>query len=522
VNYLWGPTVLEDLRRRRKNVMKNIVAWTMFGAIIVVFIFWGANSKMKGDVAAAGSAAHVNSKTISIAELQEQVENLSRNPYLSQLMQGEGGRRQIEMMAVNQLVNSELAVQAAEKQGVRVPDEKVKEVITSVPAFQEGGRFRRERYDAFLSGTRRRAADFEERLRKDEMVRETERLLSFAVAPSALELEKQKEIEQFKANAEFVTFTNEQLASKITVSDAEVASYLEKAENKTKVDNAFAMNQDEYGSPEQVRARHILVKADKNDPKGLEAAKAKLATVQKRLQAKEDFAKVAKDLSDDPGSKAQGGDLGFFSRGRMVSEFEKAAFGLEPNAISEPVQTEYGFHIIQVLEKKTAQQPNLDIARPQIARKLLAEEKVNAKVAELSELLKKDDLANVQKWVTDLGLKWEETGAFSLTAQSVPKIGNNDQFASAAFTLTEKNPLADEVIRQGEQSFIVKHKAVTQAEKNQPSQPETNQENMKEQLASNRANDAFQRWLTEMRKTSTISINPDLGASAKGIQDAPF
>lgn len=513
--------MLEDLRRRRKNLVRNIVAWTLFSAIIIVFVFWGASSQMDSGMAGAGSAAYVNSKVISIADFQEQMENLERNPYLSQLLQGEAGRKQLQMMAVNQLVNSELAVQAAEKQGVRISDAQVREVITSVPAFQEDGKFRRERYQAFLDGSRRRSADFEDKLRKDEMVRETERLLSLALQPSRLELEKQKEIEQFKANAEFITFTPDQLAAKISVTDAEVNDFLGKPENKSKVEDYYKTNQSQFATSEQVRARHILVKAEKSDSKSVEAARTKIAAIQKRLQANEDFGKVAKEVSEDPGSKAAGGDLGFFNRGRMVSEFEKAAFELQPNTVSEPIQTDYGFHIIQVLEKKPAQESNLETARPEIARKLVASEKVNERIEQLNAALKSDDVAAVQKWASENGLKWEETGAFSITSQEIPKVGANDQFATAAFGLSEKNQLGDEIIRAGEGQYVVKYKAVPASEKVKSSQPE-NADLAKEQLAVNRAQDAFQRWLTEVRKSSTISINPDLGANALGIQDAPF
>lgn len=518
--------MLEDLRRRRKNVTKNIVAWTLFSAIIVVFIFWGAQSKMRGDVqGASGSAATVNSRVISIADYQEQVENLSRNPYLSQFLQGETGRKQVQMMAVNQLVNSELAVQAAEKQGVRIPDAAIREVIRSVPVFQENGKFRRERYQAYLQGTHRVAADFEEKLRRDEMIRETERLLSVALEPSPLELEKQKEIEQFKANAEFVAFSPEAMAEKANVSEGEAKAYLEKAENKSKVESFYAAHKAEFNSEEQVHARHILIKANKTDPKSLDAAKAKAAAIEKRLQAKEDFAKVAKETSEDPGSKANGGDLGFFSKGRMVPQFEQAAFSLPVNKISEPIQTDYGFHIIQVLEKKQAHNSSLDEVRVQIAKRMIGEEKVTARLDQVRELLKKGDVAGVQKWAADNNLKWEDTGAFSITAQAVPKVGNNDQFATVAFSLSEKKPLASEIIRQGETQYIVKYKAVPASDlKAKPSQTEKADLN-KNQVAMNRAQDAFQRWLTVERKNANITVNPSLSSASGEMEqppDAPF
>lgn len=97
-----------------------------------------------------------------------------------------------------------------------------------------------------------------------------------------------------------------------------------------------------YGQGEQVHARHIMVQT-------LEEAQQVL----RRLQAGEDFAALAKELSQDRGSAAKGGDLGWFGRGVMVTEFEEAAFALQSDQISQPVQTQYGFHIIQVLERAT-------------------------------------------------------------------------------------------------------------------------------------------------------------------------
>lgn len=95
-----------------------------------------------------------------------------------------------------------------------------------------------------------------------------------------------------------------------------------------------------YGLAEQVHVRHILVETEEE-----------ARQVLKRLQGGEDFSAVAKEVSMDPGSAAKGGDLGWFGRGRMVAEFEEAAFSLEVGQLSQPVQTRYGFHILQLLEK---------------------------------------------------------------------------------------------------------------------------------------------------------------------------
>lgn len=122
---------------------------------------------------------------------------------------------------------------------------------------------------------------------------------------------------------------------------------------------------------EEVKARHILFKVDK--PEQDAAAKAKAEETVKKLRAGADFATLAKQLSDDPGSKDKGGDLGFFKRGQMVPEFEKAAFALKVGEISEPVKSAYGYHIIQVTERKEAKGPDFDKAKAGL-RKQLAEQ----------------------------------------------------------------------------------------------------------------------------------------------------
>ena len=105
----------------------------------------------------------------------------------------------------------------------------------------------------------------------------------------------------------------------------------------------------------EVRARHILVETE-------DEAKAALA----RLKGGEDFAKVAGDLSKDPGSKAEGGDLGFFSKERMVEPFAETAFKLEPGQVSDPVKTQFGWHVIRVEEKRVKPVPTFEETKEQI------------------------------------------------------------------------------------------------------------------------------------------------------------
>lgn len=152
------------------------------------------------------------------------------------------------------------------------------------------------------------------------------------------------------------------------------------------IDVYYKTHQEEFRTPEMVKARHILVKVDKTAPEeAKKAAKEKAEGLLKRLKGGEDFAKIAAEFSDDPGSKAKGGDLGFFPKGRMVPEFEKAAFSLKPGELSDVVETPFGFHIIKVDEKKESTLEPLDKVKDKIRDKILADRRK----AKIEEFVKK-------------------------------------------------------------------------------------------------------------------------------------
>lgn len=123
----------------------------------------------------------------------------------------------------------------------------------------------------------------------------------------------------------------------------------------------YELHKDEFKSPEMVRARHILIRAERSAIEE-EKKKARLRAedVLKRVKAGEDFSKLAAELSEDPGAKIKGGDLGFFPKGRMVPEFEKVVFEMKPGEVSGIVETPYGYHIIKVEEIKAESLEPLD------------------------------------------------------------------------------------------------------------------------------------------------------------------
>jgi foldase protein PrsA len=141
------------------------------------------------------------------------------------------------------------------------------------------------------------------------------------------------------------------LEPRISISEEDIKSY-------------FEQNKDMFEEKEQVKARHILVKSE-------ETAKE----VEKKLAAGEDFAELAKTYSTDSATKDRGGELGYFGKGSMVKEFEQAAFSMKTGEISAPVKSEYGYHIIEVEDRKEAKEASLEENRDEI-RNILLEQKM--------------------------------------------------------------------------------------------------------------------------------------------------
>ncbi len=172
-------------------------------------------------------------------------------------------------------------------------------------------------------------------------------------------------------------FMRENVEAKVKVTDKEVKDYYEN-------------HKSEFTRPEQVRARHILIKVSPNaDKKALAKAKKKAEEIRAKALKGEDFAKLAEKYSDDPGSRGRGGDLGYFQKGRMVPEFEKAAFSLKVGEISKPVRTSFGYHIIKVEGKRPSQQQTFKDVEQRIRQKLTREKQRKIREEIVARLEKK-------------------------------------------------------------------------------------------------------------------------------------
>lgn len=379
-----------------KNVFTGRVSYFiltfLFVIIIASFLFTGVDSFQPGS---AGDVATVDGTPISQREyqtaLQRQVE------FFNQMM-GDNALtpKQLEEMGIKQsvlssLIQQKLILNSADQMGFIVSLEEVKNEIKNLPYFKTNGQFDVSLYRNALQNNGYTPGQFEQLIANDLKQKKVDDLFNSIIVSE----ESVKDISKFKSNqvtVDGIKVSRQALAPLISVSDAEVKAFLADEKNKKTLEETYEDNFAEYNKPEEVKARHILV-ADEKTAKELKS----------ELNAK-NFASMASKKTQDPTGKDNGGDLGWFSAGRMVPEFDKVAFSMKKGEISAPVKTQFGYHLILLEDKKSAETKPLASVQGDLAR--LAIQKTKAQ--DLDELLKKtnqdleaalakNDIATVEK-----------------------------------------------------------------------------------------------------------------------------
>ena len=461
-------TMLDRMRRH-----KNWLKWSL-GLVVLTFIafyipsFLDTTGTAVGVASASEVVATVNGTDIRGLEFQRRYQN-----QVQAYQQQYGGNineqllRQlgIDQQILQQMVDEQAALAEAQRQGIRVSDEELAQQIFSIPALQENGRFIGEqRYEQLLAAQYPpiTKGDFEQSLRRSMTIDKLRSAVTEWIALSDAELEREYRTRNEKMKLQVVALTADKFRDKVTVNDADVASYYEAHKTEYRkgeqrkiryllvdrdqlrsrvnvtpqdIESYYNSNMPQFQSPEQVRASHILLKTEGKD----EAAVRKQAEdVLKQAKAPgADFAALAKKYSEDDGSKATGGDLDYFPKGRMVPEFEQAAFAMQPGQISDLVKSQFGFHIIKVVDKKAASTRTLDEVRTQIQTTLTTqrvEQQITDRTRDLDTRIKKpSDMDAVGK---ETGLVVSETGFFA-REEPVPGIGPAPEVANQAFQLKD-------------------------------------------------------------------------------------
>ena len=366
-------------------------------ALIGVFAFWGVSTGMFTRIK---PVATVNGHQILTKDVDQQAEQLRRR--LEQIYGPEAAaamaRFNVREQALEQLVDQQLVLDEANRLGLKISDAALEQMIESQTAFQVDGRFDLAIYQTALRSQNMRPADFESEVRLDMLQQLMQRMVTQTVEVSDRELRQVYNQMNLKLAMSYVEFSYKDLESSVAPTDKQIADFFEAHREQfreperisfdfirydpdtlaAKVNPTDKEIQNYYNRerdtalthPEQVRARHILIAVPADaTPAQRAAAKAKADDLLKQIKAGANFAKLAKQFSDDPGTKNSGGELGYFGQSEMVKPFADAAFGMKPGELVV-VQTQFGYHVIQVEEHKLARVETLDEARPKIIEAL--------------------------------------------------------------------------------------------------------------------------------------------------------
>lgn len=460
-------TMLDRMRRH-----KGWLKWSL-ALVVLAFIVFYIPSFLDDPTAVGVGAlpgeviAEVEGRTVTAGQFRQRYNaqiQAYRTAYGGQLSDQLLRQLGLDQQILQQMIDEQAALIEAERHGIEVSDEELAQQIFAMPGLQENGRFVGElRYEQILRSQipPMTKAMFEENLRRSLMIDKLRAALTDWMAVSDAEVEREFTLRNERVRLQVVALTAEAFRSQVTVTDADVASYFESRKETyrvgeqrkvrmllldrdqaqkrvvipvTEAQRYYNNNINLYQTPEQIRASHILLNLAGKDEA---AVRTQAEAVLQQAKSGADFAELAKKFSEDPGSRDNGGDLDYFGRGRMVPEFETAAFALEPGQISDLVRTQYGFHIIRLADKKAAVIRTFEEVRAQIEdqlRQQRATEQLAARAAELAGRI--EDPADLDAVARESGLSVTESEFFGRD-DPVPGLGVAPQVAAAAFALGE-------------------------------------------------------------------------------------
>lgn len=495
----------------------------MFGIIIIVFaLSFGPGSRLS-DVS-SDYVAKVNGQVVTSGEWSFFYNQLysSYQRFDPNFNNEKAEQYGLKGKAMDTVIDRALLAQIGEEIGIGVSDEEVGRDLVETPAFQEEGKFDKDLYKRMVAYYYKMSLSrYEEKHKEDMMGNRVRDFVNNGFIISDNAVFDEWVIDNEKVNLEFVKFASKNVQTE-PFSGEELEAFI-KEENE-RIEKYFENHKSDYETLEQVSARHILLKVEPNASKG---AEKKIEEKAKKIaeEAKADpekFAELAGKYSEGP-TKSKGGDLGYFSKGRMVKEFEDAAFAMNKGEVSDPVKTQFGWHIIMVEDKKAEEKKTLEDVKEEIARKLITQDRTRAKAKEqaeaflaelkagktFEELLPKEDEAEKDK----NALKLEQTGSFARTSGSyIPRIGSSEEVFNVAWDLKEDKPLAEKVYLVGDDYYVIRlkeHKIPTREEF--VGVKEQQIERAQQMLSNN----AYTSWIKDVRDNADIEVRID----AQLVQD---
>ena len=455
-------TMLDRMRRHK--------AWLQWSLVLVVlaFIIFYIPDFLRGSTDATGGGdtiATVQGHAITSGEFRRTYQaqlQAYRSAYGGNMSEQLLKQLGIEQQILQQMVDEQASLAEADRIGIQVSDEEVRQRIFAIPAFQDNGHFiGDQRYQQLLLMQRPplTPSDFEAGIRRSLLVEKLRASLTDWLSIPEKELEQEYRRRNDKVKIAVVSFAADKFRAQVAATDPEVAAHFEahkadfKIPEKRKirfllldidalrakvvvppadVERAYNDNIEQYSTPEQIRASHILLKTE---GKADAAVKAKADELLKQAKAGADFGELAKKNSEDEASAKNGGDLDYFTRGKMVAEVDAVAFTLQPGQISDVVKTQFGYDIIKVTDKKAGSTRTLAELRQQLTDQI-SYERAQTQAGDLAAKLEKEisKPADLDKVAKAQGLSVQESGFFARD-EPILGLGPSPDAAARAFDM---------------------------------------------------------------------------------------
>jgi len=505
--------MLDSLRRGQRWLTAFLVA--VIGLVFAAFI--GLGGPLSGPTGAAPGVA------IQVGELTyDQSEYLRGRSRLEEIVREQAGDQfdaramgpLLDSQAVQQIVDGAILAESGRRLGLRVSKGEVQRAIREGGGFVgEDGRFDVEQFEGWVEWNYGTQRAFLETMRRDLLRAKTVRLVYDQVSVSDAEARAAARQALEEVRIAYVALDRERLPADQEVSDEEIQAYA--AANEEALRAQYEESRSIFTEPARFEARHILFAVDRDAPDDVAAeARQRAGAALERLRAGGDFAALAEELSDDARTASEGGSLGTLQRGDVAPELEEAGFAQEIGAVSEPVRTDKGFHLLLVESRQEERIQPYEEAVDSLARAGAEEEKATARATELVDALvaaveageSLEDAARARD--LDLG----RTGLVRRRPDGfVPGLGASQELLYEAFALESEGDSSPRPFEVGSKLVLIQL-----LERKAPAEEELEAATtaQRDTLLASKRNQALRAWIDtrreELEADGELFVDPNL------------
>jgi peptidyl-prolyl cis-trans isomerase D len=414
----------DNKQKLLSRILLGVVVLALSGGMLLYLVPTGPGGTTG---ASADVVAKVGDQTVTLTDIRQQLDQIKQRNQVPPMLVPYYTQQILHQL----LLQKEMQYEGA-RLGIHVSNDEIADRIRLIlpAAFNQGVPIAPDQYASLVqSRTQMTVPQFEDMVRLGLLQERFQRLVTDGISASPAELQDEFNYRNQKVKLDYAFIKPEDLQAKVTVDDAEIKAAYEKNKARYQVpekrvvryaivdvnqirqsiqitdaqlEAIYKQNIQQYEVPNRVHVQHILfLTVDKPDAE-VQEIKKRAEDVLKQAKSGANFEDLAKKYSEDPGTKDKGGDLGWIVQGQTVPEFEKVAFSLPKGSISDLVKTQYGFHIIKIIDKETAHTKSFDEVKDSIRAQLLpneAEKQASDVADKLSQAIRQsnkislDDLA---------------------------------------------------------------------------------------------------------------------------------